>query len=267
MSLPRAIVALMLLVGCGASQSRPEVRPIRVGTTGDHPPFSAEIDGGFVGIDIDMAHDLGTTLDRPIQFVRTTWNSAASDLVAGRFDILMSGVYVTRDRQAVGHFSKPYAEIGRHAVLRCTDLARFGRAEDVNRLGVQILSTLGSANHDFVRENFPRASIIPARDPAHAIARLASGGADVLFTNAYHARHQTGRDRRLCVGLGDAMFGRPALAFLLPEGSELLGRVDEWLFRRALDGTVSRMIVAHTNTRPNGLPMVRSIGRRAINQL
>ena len=267
MSLPRAGFALLFMVGCGASQGRPEVLPIRVGTTGDHPPFSAEIDGGFVGIDVDLAHDLGAALGRPIVFVKTNWNEVAADLVDGRFDILMTGAYVTRDRQAVGQFSKPYAEVGREALLRCSDLARFAEPDDVDRIGVQILSTLGGANHDFARERFPRASIIASSGPAEAVARLAGGEGDVLFTNAYHAEFQANRDPRLCTGFGGQVFGRPALAFLLPEGSDLLGRVDEWLFRRALDGTVNRMIAAHTNSRPSGRPAVRAIGRRSANQL
>lgn len=82
--------------------------PLRVGTTGDHPPFSEATAEGDRGIDVDLARAIGRRLRRPVVFVRTSWPTLLEDLGKGRFDFAMSGITVTKARAEHARFSRPY---------------------------------------------------------------------------------------------------------------------------------------------------------------
>ena len=234
--------------GCGAPTPNPTQEPVRVGTTGDVPPFSEFVNGAFVGIDIDLARDLGAALGRPIAFVRTGWRTLLADLVDGRFDLGMSGINVTTEREAAGWFSNPYLQAGKQAVVRCPDVARFVGLADANRLGVQVLTIVGSTNDVFVRTHLPEATVRRVPTAESLYTRLAAGDGDLLFAEAVEAQARVARVDGLCIGMGGALFEPYPIAILMPRGSALRTEVNRWLARRRGDGSVSRIVEAHTIT-------------------
>ena len=86
-----------------------EGKIIRVGTTGDYMPFSYKEDGTtdqYSGIDIELAKNLANTLNVELEFVSTSWPTLMEDLLADKFDIGMSGISITLDRQKLAMFSE-----------------------------------------------------------------------------------------------------------------------------------------------------------------
>jgi len=81
---------------------------LRVGTTGDYPPFCRRrADGGYEGADIEMAHDLAERLGVRVAFVPSVWVELLDDFIADKFDIAMGGVTVTAARAEMAFFSVP----------------------------------------------------------------------------------------------------------------------------------------------------------------
>src|ERR1700720_4754750 len=79
---------------------------LRVGLTGDYPPYSLRgPDGNIRGADVTLAQALAKELGVALEIVPTTWKSMMADFKADRFDIAMGGVSVTAERAAVGDFS------------------------------------------------------------------------------------------------------------------------------------------------------------------
>ena len=234
--------------GCGAPAPNPTYEPVRVGTTGDVPPFSEFVNGTYVGIDIDLARDLGRALGRPVSFVRTGWRTLLADLVEGRFDLGMSGINVTTEREAAGWFSNPYLQAGKQAVVRCPEVARFARPADANRLGVQVLTIVGSTNDVFVRTHLPEATVQRVPTAESLYTRLAAGDGDLIFVEAIEAQARVARVDGLCIGMGGALFEPYPVAILMPRGSPLRTEVNQWLARRRRDGSVSRIVEIHTTT-------------------
>lgn len=82
---------------------------LRVGYNPGVIPFSyRNAKGGLVGFDISFAYRLARNLNARLRFIPMEWPALAGDLKAGRFDIAMSGVYVTEDRLATLEVSEPY---------------------------------------------------------------------------------------------------------------------------------------------------------------
>ena len=236
----------MFLIACGGVTPREGPRPLRVGTSGHDPPFSQFVNGAYVGIDIDLARDLGRTLGRPVVFVPTSWSGLVPDLLDGRFDVAMSGIHITDERRAAGRFSRPYLESGKQAVVRCSDVGRFHTLEDVDRLGVQVLTNIGGTNDAFVRDEFANATVVRDPDKQHLVERLASGEGDVLFADALEATFYVERDPTLCLGLGGELFGNYQVAVFMRRESDLAASIDRWLTERRRQGYVAWMIQAHS---------------------
>ena len=113
---------LLCSIALAAKAANPD---LRVGTTGDYPPFSF-IDtqtGQYQGSDIDQARALAAALHRRLVFVPTSWGTLSADLSAGRFDIAMGGVSVNPQRAAQGVFTAAYLHDGKTPVVRCDEVS------------------------------------------------------------------------------------------------------------------------------------------------
>jgi len=89
---------------------------LRVGTTGDYKPFSYRTTpkSPYIGFDIDMARSLAQQLGVKLELVPTSWPNLMRDLAAGRFDLAMSGVSISAEREKLAMFSSPYLRDGKH---------------------------------------------------------------------------------------------------------------------------------------------------------
>ena len=74
---------------------------LRVGYNPNVVPFSyRNASGALVGYDISFAYKLAHDLSVKLELVPFTWDRLADDLAAGRFDLAMSGIYLTETRLA-----------------------------------------------------------------------------------------------------------------------------------------------------------------------
>ena len=95
---------------------------LRVGVTGDYPPFAMRCLGGagVVGSDIDEAAALARSLDARLELLPTTWSELEDALVAASFDVGVGGISDTLQRRRAAAFSLPYlADDGKVLVARC----------------------------------------------------------------------------------------------------------------------------------------------------
>ena len=168
-------VALALVLACAGAPSHPETPALRVGTTGDFPPYSRLTPDGYEGIDIALAQDLGRTLGRRVEFVETSWSSLLEDMVRDRFDLAMSGINVTVLRSRVANFSDPYSEDARVAVVRCGERDRFARLEDMDTPQVTVFVRYGSTSAGMALRRFARARVEQVPDWEAAFDRSERG--------------------------------------------------------------------------------------------
>src|SRR5438128_7031685 len=117
-------LTLLALAGCRtgsgqpAAPSPPPSPPLRVGVTPSSPPFAFRQGGELVGLDVDFARALAGALGRPLQLREVDWDDRIPTLLAGRTDVIMSGMTITPARQVRMAFSDPYLSSGLLAVVR-----------------------------------------------------------------------------------------------------------------------------------------------------
>ena len=230
---------------CGG-QEIPEARPaLRVGISPNHPPYANRVGETYAGIDVDLARDLGEWMGRPVEFVEFEWPELLTEAVQGRFDLAMSGIYITEGRQEVVDFSDPYLSVGQVAVVRCPDVERFQRISDINQEGVRFLTSRGTTTDHFAGEHLENATAVRAGLPGEVLRRLADGEGDVTFASAPRAKFAVRRDPRLCLALGGSAFGNHPVGVLFTIGSPLSPTVNRWLRQRIRDGLIAQVVQTH----------------------
>jgi len=85
---------------------------LKVGMGITYPPFeSYDSDKNVVGSDPELAHALAKQLDAKAEFVDTKFPNLILGLNAGHYDAIISGMYITPERQAQAQ-TIPYARTG-----------------------------------------------------------------------------------------------------------------------------------------------------------
>lgn len=91
---------------------------LRVGVSPVFPPMVFKQGKELAGVEVDMAHALGKSLGRKVEFVEVPWKDQIESLNAGKTDIIMSSMSVTMARRYMANFSKPYLVVGQMALVR-----------------------------------------------------------------------------------------------------------------------------------------------------
>jgi len=86
-------------------------------------------DDTLMGVEVDLARELGRDLDRPVLFAPLPWEQLIPALTQGRIDVIMSGMSITTYRKQHISFTDPYMQIGQMAIIRVEDVGRLGRPE------------------------------------------------------------------------------------------------------------------------------------------
>lgn len=203
-SLPAA--ALLLLVSaCALPTSKPV---LRIGTSGDYPPFS--IDGR--GFDVEVARELARSLGARLEWVRFRWPELRGAVGRNEFDVAMSGVTWRPERAVVGWTSRAVAVGGPCLV---------GRPEP-NRIAVN----RGGVLERWARERFPSTEITAVDDNLSLPALLARGEVDAVATDSFEAASVAlAGSTQICDWPRDRK-----VYWIAPRHAADLGpRIDQWL--------------------------------------
>jgi ABC-type amino acid transport substrate-binding protein len=120
--------------------------------------------GKLEGIDIDLAQELGKSLDAQVQFVETSFGTFIADLQANKCDIGMFGVGVTLKRAQAVEFTEPYLQSGIYAVVRKgSDIKSWA---DIDKPGHTVAVTLGSYIEPFMKDYLKNAKMVSVAPPA-----------------------------------------------------------------------------------------------------
>jgi cyclohexadienyl dehydratase len=154
------------LTACGAVQ--PDNRPIlRVGTSGDYPPFSH----AGKGFDIDVANAFADDLGYRVEWIPFAWPELERDIGAGRFDVAMSGVTWRAFRAVGGPMSRAVAIGG-----PCWIGAFEPEWVAVNRGGIL---------ERWARRYFAASHIVSVDDNLSLPGLLAAGDVDAIVTDSF----------------------------------------------------------------------------------
>ena len=155
---------------------------LRAGVASFVPWVMRAKDGGLIGFEIDVAKKIAKDMDVEIEFVPTAFSGIIAQLVAGEFDIIMTGISLVPKRNLTVNFSNPYnwGGIGFAANKKLTGgwkLSQFNSPD--------VIFTVRRGSNDSiesVRKVSARAKIRQFDDDAQAIQDVLNGTAHAFVT-------------------------------------------------------------------------------------
>ena len=176
-------------------------RLLKVGTTGDYQPMTwhDEKTQQYVGFDMDMARYIANHLHAKLIFVKTTWKTLEQDLLNEKFDIAMSGISVTPEREKNFDFSHTVLTDKKVVVLRCMDEKKLNSWDSVNQKTVRLIENQGGTNEIFAEKNAKKAHLILYKDNRLIFEQIINNKADAMVTDSLEADYQIHQRSALCI--------------------------------------------------------------------
>ena len=232
-----ALTMLLALAACGSGNSDTNTASgsagkttVTVATSPDFPPFESLDGSEVVGIEVDILQAITGKLGLEMQLEQMDFESVIPSVQAGKFDIGMSGITITADRQKNCDFTQPYF-LASQAIVVTPDSDITCKAD---LEGKTISVQTGTTAEEYCMENGYEVLAFAANNDA--AAALTSGKAA-----AWVGDNEVGvalAQQQGLVVLDEAMTSEP-YAFAFAKDSALTAQFDEALGELLADGTVA----------------------------
>jgi polar amino acid transport system substrate-binding protein len=153
------ILSGFCLLAFAARAADPPV--LRVGTSADYPPLTFYEGGQVKGIEADFARELEQGMKRRVEIQRMPFVDLIPALVAGRIDLIMSGMSVTPERRERVRFTEPYLRVGQMALVRNADLPDRPRRGLSDTPQIRIGFRPGTTGETYLRSAIKQAQLVP----------------------------------------------------------------------------------------------------------
>lgn len=218
-----------------------EINALRVCTPGDYPPYSVA-EGGYRGVDIELARGFADLLRRPTHFVPVTWATLKTDFAERHCDIAVGGISDSPARRAFADFSITYGTDGKTPVTRRGNDTDYSTIEQINRPEVRVIANRGGTNEEFARKNFPDAQLTLWPENLTIFDEVEQGRADVFVTDAVEGRYRVRQHPGLQVLHPDKPFDSFGKVFLIRKNDPVLATaLNGWLASQLATGAVDRL--------------------------
>lgn len=232
-----ALTMLLALAACGSGNSDTNTASgsagkttVTVATSPDFPPFESLDGSEVVGIEVDILQAITEKLGLEMQLEQMDFESVIPGVQAGKFDIGMSGITITADRQKNCDFTQPYF-LASQAIVVTPDSDITCKAD---LEGKTISVQTGTTAEEYCMENGYEVLAFAANNDAAAALTSGKAAAWVVDNEVGVAlAAQQG-----LVVLDEAMTSEP-YAFAFAKDSALTAQFDEALGELLADGTVA----------------------------
>ena len=204
---------------------------LRAGVSSFVPWVMRAKDGGLIGFEIDVAKKIAKDMDVDIEFVPTAFSGIIAALVAGEFDIIMTGISMVPKRNLTVNFSNPYnwGGIGFVANKKLTGDWKLEQFDSPD-----VIFTVRRGSNDSiasVRMVAPTAKIRQFDDDAQALQDVLNGTAHANVTaEPKPTKAAINFPDQMWQPMGDAMLLRWPSSFALRKGDpDILNWLNNWI--------------------------------------
>jgi polar amino acid transport system substrate-binding protein len=165
---------------------------LRVGVVQVPPMVMLDRSNNYVGFSVDLARRLADDLDLGVEFVETSWSDVMPQLLDGRSDVIITGLWMNVPRALVANFTQPTASEGMYLIASRPLAAQRRSLDAFDQPGVKIAVSTDPAQLAVAKARFPRANVTAVdEDPLVAVsegraqaALVATLSADAVVASA-----------------------------------------------------------------------------------
>ena len=212
---------------------------INIGLSAFVPWAMRDKNGDLIGFEIDVAKKVAEDMGVDINFVPTAWDGIIPALLAGKFDIIISGMSVTTKRNLTVTFTRPYARTG-YIVIANSKLAEekgIAGLADLNREDITIASRRGSTGAVAMDRHFPKAQKIFFDDDILSVQEVANGNIEAASSTPPKAAFEIEKRGDVIRIVSDQQLSPTREAFALRMGDpDALNFFSNWIQENEASG-------------------------------
>ncbi|MDA7848075.1 transporter substrate-binding domain-containing protein [Sulfurospirillum sp.] len=160
---------------------------LRVGMEPGYMPFEMkDKKGNIIGFDVDMAKAMAKAMGVKLELVPTAWDGIIAALLTDKFDILMSGMTVTQERNLKINFATPYISVGQTIIAAKKHAGKTWK--ELDKPEYTVVTKLGVTGEIATRKMFKNAKIRTFETEADGAQEVLNGKADAfVYDKPYNA--------------------------------------------------------------------------------
>ncbi|RLB61971.1 MAG: amino acid ABC transporter substrate-binding protein [Deltaproteobacteria bacterium] len=154
---------------------------LRVGMEPGYMPFEmTNQKGEIIGFDVDMAKGIAKAMGVKLELVNTAWDGIIPALLTKKYDMIMSGMTITQERNLKVNFALPYIVIGQTILIKKEIAEDVQFYRDLNNKKYKVGSKLGTTGEKATKRLIPNCTYISFDTEAEGITDLVNGKIDAF---------------------------------------------------------------------------------------
>jgi polar amino acid transport system substrate-binding protein len=216
---------------------------LRVGMEPGYMPFEmTNKKGEIIGFDVDMAKRIAKAMGVKLELVSTAWDGIIPALITKKYDMIMSGMTLTQERNLKISFANPYIVIGQSILVDKKLAGEVKSYSDLNNKKYTVASKLGTTGEQATKRMIPKATYISFETEQEGVMDLLNGKVDAfVYDLPFNAIAFAEKGQGKVVLLDDPFTYEP-LAWAVNRGNaDFLNWLNNFLAQAKNDGTYDKI--------------------------
>ncbi|MFT5697795.1 MAG: polar amino acid transport system substrate-binding protein [Desulforhopalus sp.] len=216
---------------------------LRVGMEPGYMPFElTNTKGEIIGFDVDMAKRMAKAMGVKLELVSTAWDGIIPALLTGKFDVLMSGMTLTQERNMTVNFATPYILIGQSILLKKELADTVKSYKDLNDAKYTVASKLGTTGEQATKRMIGDAKYISYETEQEGVMELVNGKIDAFIYDLPFNSIAVGQKGAGKIVHLDEPFTKEPLAWAIKRGdADFLNWLNNFMAQVKYDGVYDRI--------------------------
>ncbi len=236
-----SVILLALLTTMPVSGADLGGRVLNIGSDTTYPPHEYINDAGeVVGFDVDVVAEICKNINCTPNWVTTAWDGIFAALANKQFDMVVSGVTITDERDKIVDFSDPYIIVQQGILMRVEN--KGSSIDDYKSGSLRLASQKGTTNAELGEKLVGRDNLKLFDDFPPAVLALQNGDVDgVIIDSTSAAAYEQEFAGELTVGITG--LSSDPLGLVFQEGDSLQDAFNEGLAAIKKDGTLAKLVL------------------------
>lgn len=210
---------------------------IKIGLSIFKPWSMRDKNGELIGFELDVGTKLAEDMGVEAEFIPTAWDGIIPALVSGKFDVIISGMTTTPQRNLTINFTNPYAYSGLTIMANTKLTADLENLEDYNSPDVTFAARRGATPATLIAEMFPKAKLLLFDEDGASTQEVINGKAHASMASEPTPSSEARRYPDILSVPFDVALSATGEAFGLRKGDpDALNYFNNWINRYTLNG-------------------------------
>ena len=209
---------------------------IKIGLSIFTPWSMRDKNGELIGFELDVGRQLAEDMGVEAEFIPTSWDGIIPAIVSGKFDVIISGMTTTPERNLTINFTDPYAYSGLTMLVN-TKMTEGMALEDYNSEDITFAARRGATPAALIAELFPKAELLLFDEDGAATQELLNGKAHATMASEPSPSTEARRYPDVLSVPFDQTFSATGEAFGLRKGDpDALNYFNNWINFKTRNG-------------------------------